>query len=149
MSIRHRIAAVASAAAVCVAVVPGAAEANTAISSTTTYSCSAGGFTGWVKIAYSGVRLDNGAIVHRTIRQIDYKIYKGTNRGGNSANVYWTDGGTLPAKTASTGSGIQDNSWHRLLTTDYNRGSGQSSFKFVFDKSYATDPSCGKYAFFG
>ncbi|GAA1959757.1 hypothetical protein GCM10009798_19190 [Nocardioides panacihumi] len=97
-----------------------------------TKSCTKGGFTGYVRVAHVGTM----------VTAVQYKIFKGSNSGGNNANVDWVDGGIAPSKHFSTDSGIQDNAWHTLSNVDYYRGSGGTSMKFVFDKSGATDPSC-------
>jgi hypothetical protein len=71
-----------------------------------------------------------------------YKINKGSNRGGNHANVNWSDYGVVPTKRLSTGdNGIQDNRFH-YLGGYYSRGYGDTGIVFVFDKSLAADPSC-------
>jgi hypothetical protein len=76
------------------------------------------------------------------IYTIGYRLDKGSNRGGNSANVWVTDNGVLPAKQFSTGdNGIQDNSVH-YIGANYSRGSGYISANFIFDKSFAPDPRC-------
>ncbi|MDZ7950411.1 hypothetical protein [Nostoc sp. DedQUE09] len=102
------------------------------------YSCSKGGFTGTLKIDYNqGLGGRIGSII-----RINYKINKGNNRGGNKANVTYVDNGNLPATVFKTGdAGIQDNKW-RYLGGSYSRGSGNIYVKFIFDKSFASDPSC-------
>lgn len=103
---------------------------------TTTSSCSAGGFTGYIRTSTSTASAG-------TVYSVEYRIDKGSNSGGNKANVVWYDYATTPTKTASTGSGVQDNGWHTLLSTNYYRGTGGAAFKFVFDKSLS-DPTCNK-----
>lgn len=101
---------------------------------THTKSCSKGGFTGTIRVTYT--------VSSRTVHRIEYKINKGSNKGGNNANVYWSDGGLLPALTASTTTGVQDNKWHTLREANYTRGSGGTAARFIFDKSLANDPEC-------
>lgn len=100
-------------------------------------SCSAGGFTGTVRVVISRTAGQNDKVV-----QISYRIDKGSQPGGNSANVGWKDYGVLPPLEAYTASGKQDNRWHVLREADYYRGSGDAGGRFVFDKSRAADPSC-------
>lgn len=130
----HR--ALAGAATAALIVLAGAPTAQ----ATTYYvydHCSSGGFTGTVRVLYDV----SGS--SRTVREIAYKINKGPNSGGNSANIYWTDYGVLPKKQLSTGSGIQDGKYHVLSSADYSRGGGDTGMFFVFDKKLANDPSCG------
>ncbi|WP_375512940.1 hypothetical protein [uncultured Nostoc sp.] len=111
------------------------ATANAAV--TREYSCSKGGFTGTIRLDYNqGL---NGRI--GSILEVSYKINKGSNRGGNSANVGYSDGGTLPIKRFYTSTGIQNNQWN-YLGGSYSRGGGSISANFIFDKSFASDPSC-------
>lgn len=110
----------------------------TAVAVIRDYSCSKGGFTGTLKIDYKYNKLGMAG----SITRINYKINKGTNRGGNKANVSYSDGGTLPFTTFSIdNTGIQDGEW-RYLGGPYSRGSGSVGARFVFDKSFAPDPSC-------
>jgi hypothetical protein len=101
------------------------------------FSCSIDGFKGTIKInflgpsPYKAVRIDG----------IFYKIDKTNNRGGNSANVSVGDHGLAPTKEFYTDGGIQDNNFHSL-SGRYSRGSGDIAANFIFDKSYAPDPSC-------
>lgn len=112
----------------------------TANAATSYYSCSKGGFTGTIRLDYNqGLNGRIGSII-----EVSYKINKGSNRGGNNANVGYSDGGTLPIKKFYTGAGIQDNNWH-YLGGSYTRGGGSIQANFVFDKSFASDPSCHKY----
>lgn len=99
--------------------------------------CSAGGFTGSIRVdvTFSGSS--------RTVTRVSYKIDKGSNSGGNDADVSWVDGGVAPTLVASTARGIQDGQWHVLRETDYRRGTGGNNASFVFDKSWASDPRCG------
>ncbi|MEV8638937.1 hypothetical protein AB0395_45510 [Streptosporangium sp. NPDC051023] len=103
-----------------------------------TYSCSRGGFTGYIYVNFS--RGSNGRIYR--INWLQYRINKGRNRGGNSANVFWYDPSTLPATSVKTTHGIQDNRWHRFSGSLGTGGGRGSTFKFIFDKSSASDPSC-------
>jgi hypothetical protein len=104
---------------------------------TTSDSCSAGGFTGTIRVTSS----TTGA---GTVYRVEYKINKGTNSGGNHANVLWNDYATMPGTVAATGDGVQDNEWHTLREADYARGTGGAAFKFTFDKSLAGDPVCSE-----
>lgn len=56
-------------------------------------------------------------------------------------NVDFVDYGTSPSRTASTGSGIRDNSFRLLSGTDYVRGDGTVRWHFEFDR-WGTDPTC-------
>lgn len=116
-----------------IALIPAPAEAVTR-----NYSCSAGGFTGTIRVDYNqGIGRNASSII-----EVSYKINKGSNKGGNKANVGYSDGGTLPIKKFYTGdAGIQDNQWH-YLGGSYSRGFGSVAARFVFDKSRASDPSC-------
>jgi len=101
------------------------------------FSCGVDGFKGTIQIDFRGPSSTRAEYIYF----IYYKIDKGPNRGGNSANVLVKDYGVLPAKTFSTGNGIQDNQTH-VLAYKYSRGSGTISAGFIFDKSLASDPSC-------
>jgi hypothetical protein len=126
------------AAAVAVVASSGFVVAPAFADVTQTISCSAGGFTGSIRLTTSA------ASGPGTVYRVEYKINKNGESGGNNANVYWNDYGIQPTLQASTGSGIQDNAWHTLRETNYYRGSGGNNFKFTFDKSLTGDPSCGK-----
>ena len=72
---------------------------------------------------------------------IQYRIDKGNNSGGNSANVgAILVGGSLAS--AEIDNGIQDREWHTLATNlDVIRSSTiLLAATFVFDKSWADDP---------
>ncbi|MEH2412053.1 hypothetical protein [Nostoc sp.] len=63
------------------------------------YSCSAGGFRGTIRVDYNqGVGRNASSII-----RVNYIINKGRNRGGNKANVSYSDGATLPIKKFYTG----------------------------------------------
>ena len=97
----------------------------------TIFGCSAGGFTGTLDFTNTYSNVD-----------IYYKINKGTNVGGNHANIYVTDNGEIPPLSLQNNDdGIQDGLYH-LYYGPYQRSGGTVTFKFVFDKSNATDPSC-------
>ena len=104
---------------------------------TSTDSCSAGYFTGFIRVT-----TEQSFSVPTKVLRIEYRIVR-NGSGGNKANVNWADYAVAPTKTAGTGNGIQDGSWHTLLEQDYNRGSGNATFKFDFDKS-GSDPECGE-----
>jgi hypothetical protein len=112
-----------------------------ASAATSTYpSCSKSGFTGTIRIDYEKIGTGRARIF-----EVSYRINKGSNSGGNKANVYYTDNGTLPVKKFNTSSGIQNNQWNYLggvYTTSTFNG---IAIKFVFDKSRASDPSCSTY----
>src|SRR4051812_9941209 len=116
---------------------------QTAEASAQIWQCSVGGFTGYAQAYYF-----NNANGTKTVTDILYRINKGTNAGGNHANVHWSDGGTIPTTQFDSGdAGIQDNNWHFLWSsgcgcTGYNRGGGSAGMNFIFDKSNAPDPSC-------
>ncbi|MEH2418064.1 hypothetical protein [Nostoc sp.] len=103
------------------------------------YSCSKGGFTGFIEIDYNqGLGGSVGSVI-----RVNYKINKGSNRGGNKANVTYVDNGTLPVKVFKTGdAGIQDNKWRYLAGSYSSGGNGNIYVDFVFDKSSAPDPRC-------
>ena len=96
---------------------------------TKTFSCSAGGFTGYIYLSDTRTPV------------VSYKILKGSNTGGNSADIYVSDGGVAPSRLYQVTSGIQDGAWH-AMQGPYNRGLGGFAFTFVFDKSNWPDPSC-------
>ncbi|MDZ8222409.1 hypothetical protein [Nostoc sp. ChiVER01] len=101
------------------------------------YSCSKGGFTGTIVIDHT----PSGRFLGPVVR-INYKINKGRNSGGNKANVYYVDDGFLPQTRFNTGdAGIQDNNQH-YLGGPYRAGGQGINARFVFDKSFASDPSC-------
>lgn len=102
--------------------------------------CSSGGFTGYIRVHYSYTPGSGQS----TVRYYSYRINKGTNRGGNEADVHVRDNGIMPARSYSTYSGIQDNSYHVLADPpNYNRANSEYfSFTFVFDKSLSSDPAC-------
>lgn len=114
--------------------------ASASVEQTVTYtpSCSAGGFTGTLRIVYREPTKGRADLIY----SLDYKIDKHSQSGGNKANVTWQDGGTTPTTVRGTGDhGIQDGYWHSL-NTSYFRGSGSTAMKFIFDKSYPGDPRC-------
>lgn len=104
--------------------------------------CSAGGFTGYLQVHYS-YSPGSGYV---TVRYYSYRINKGTNSGGNEANVDVWDHGIMPSRTYGIDNGIQDNRYRTLWDpVNYNRPSSEYfAFSFVFDKSWAPDPSCSK-----
>jgi hypothetical protein len=116
-----------------------APAASASVQQTVTYtpSCSAGGFTGTLKIVYREPTKGRADLIY----SLDYKIDKHSQSGGNNADVTWQDGGTMPTTVRGTAKGIQDGYWHSL-NTSYYRGGGATAMKFVFDKSAASDPSC-------
>lgn len=134
MNISRSVAAVlvALAAATGVAATAGTAQAA---NGSRIVKCSAGGFTGYIFFNYTKRPSSS------TIERIEYKIEKGSNKGGNEADVSWADGGTLPSTYFKTNKGIQDGNWH-YLGGNYHRGTGGLGAAFVFDKSNANDPSC-------
>ena len=115
-----------------------AAAASPAHAATTsrTASCSAGGFTGYMRVTF-----DAPSFSSTTVRRIEYRINKGSNTGGNKADVAWSDGGVAPTLWATTSSAVQDNRWHTLREADYGRGSGGVGTSMIFDKR-GTDPRC-------
>lgn len=132
-----RIAALSSAAAsvLLIGIIPPAAAATTVYP-----SCSKSGFTGTIRIDY--VKSNSR---QTRILGVSYRINKGSNNGGNKANVYYNDNGTLPLTKFGTSRGIQDNQWH-YLGGNYNTGPANGmSIKFVFDKSLSGDPDCSTY----
>jgi len=97
--------------------------------------CSASGFTGYLKLTYSG------STPRKNVR-LYYRITKGGNSGGNKANVYVNDNGIAPTlKLSNHDDGIQDGKWHAYYGP-YNRGYGGFTVQFVFDRSKASDPRC-------
>lgn len=138
MTTRSRLRAVRGALAVGVTAVLLGGLASPAYAATTsrTASCTAGGFTGYMRVTFDGPSFSTTAV-----RRIEYRINKGSNSGGNKADVTWSDGGVAPTLWASTSWAKQDNVWHTLRETDYRRGSGGIGTLMVFDKS-GTDPRC-------
>jgi hypothetical protein len=107
------------------------------------YSCSKGGFTGTIVIDHTPTysSATRKTLLGPVVR-INYKIDKGRNRGGNKANVSYTDYGKLPFTKFNTGdAGIQDNKQH-YLGGPYIAGGESIRAGFTFDKSNAPDPSC-------
>jgi hypothetical protein len=104
-----------------------------------TRSCSKDGFTGWLWFAYA----TNSAGHATYIGQIKYRIYKGSNSGGNEADVDFNDNTTPQNPDFWTNNGVQDNLWHLLGGDYYRPGSGAVGVHFTFDKSWAIDPECG------
>lgn len=99
--------------------------------------CYGGGFTGSIRVQ---LRVESGEML---VREVAYKINKGTNSGGNRADVRWFDRGGNGSILAMdyTGSGIQDGAWHVLRSADYVRVGGNNYADFTFDKS-GYDPYC-------
>lgn len=91
-------------------------------------SCSVAGFTGTIDI-----QSDAGLV--------EYKINKGGNSGGNSANVNMT---ALGKVTKSPDNLRQDNVFHPLWSIgEYgSKGLNTYNFQIIFDRSGASDPSC-------
>jgi len=118
------------------------ADASAARADERIISCSSGGFTGYLKFVSS-----DAAGIHTNVR-VYYRINKGTNSGGNHANVFMNDGGIAPTlKVGNADNGVQDNAWHPYYGP-YHRGSGGVTAQFIFDKSNWPDPSCSKSASF-
>ncbi|WP_143448225.1 hypothetical protein [Kineosporia sp. A_224] len=96
------------------------------------FSCVKDGFTGYIRLSDT-----------RTNVVVSYKINKGTNSGGNLANVLTFDNGTAPRTELVNNAARQDNVWHAMnANSPYRRGSGGFDASFTFDKSGARDPSC-------
>jgi hypothetical protein len=91
-------------------------------------SCSSHGFTAWI-----------------TLRNVspgwDYRINKGSNSGGNHANVDITNGNALPPSTwNSPDSLVQDNAYHSL---GYLSGETRNyGVLVIFDLANNPDPRC-------
>ncbi|RYC10490.1 hypothetical protein [Nocardioides zhouii] len=117
--------------------VAGVASPAHAATTSRTASCSIGGFTGYMRVTF-----DAPNFFSTTVRRVEYRINKGTNSGGNNADVSWLDYGVAPTLEATTTTAIQDNAWHTLRETDYGRGSGGIGTLMIFDKSGASDPRC-------
>jgi len=94
-----------------------------------TFSCSAGGFTGYIQFSDTSTSI------------VSYKIDPGENSGGNSADVSVIDGGVTPPRAYQASEGIQDAAYH-ALEGPYRRSGGGLSFTFVFDKNNRNDPTC-------
>lgn len=102
------------------------------------FSCQVGGFKGTILIDFRGPSSTRAEYIY----SIGYQIDKGSNSGGNHANVWVSDHGLVPTKESNTGdNGIQDNKVH-YIGGPYSRGSGYISAGFIFDKSWASDPTC-------
>lgn len=103
--------------------------------------CKKGGFTGKVRVTYTKSK--------RKVHRVEYKINKGDNRGGHSANVTWWDWEEDGAVSGRTDEGIQNNKWHTLREKNYKRGkNGDATIKFIFDKSLSGDPECSNSKIF-
>ncbi|MEY2441738.1 MAG: hypothetical protein QOJ46_1164 [bacterium] len=95
-----------------------------------TFSCSAHGFTGTFHY-----------VLNSTGFHWSYRINKGSNAGGNHANVNISDYGTTPMTWwKSPDSMVQDNVFHGYPA--HTRGSGNFDVTFIFDLTGAGDPSC-------
>lgn len=108
----------------------GQAAATTNIRSN--FTCSISGFTGNFRVQDDSVHGSGSTY---------YRIYKGSNTGGNNANVNLIDegisnGGTFPSYSLATA--IQDSHWHFYGA----HASGAGKVQFIFDKSGASDPRC-------
>lgn len=121
--------------------------------SSTVVSCAAGGFRGWAELR-SSFR-GSGANLAVDVELVRYKIDKGSNRGGNKANVdlalsTWADPNMHRdyGWRKSTDSKIQDNAWHAesLGLSGHMqpglRSRAEPLVRFTFDKSVAADPKC-------
>ncbi len=114
------------------------ALAGTAHADPTVYlTCSAGGFTGTLRIDY----IQRSGGVEYVPGGVSYKINPGS-RPGDNADVIFSDGGTAPPRSITTATGRQDRQWHNLGGGPYTRGNGTSTVRFIFDKLFSTDPSC-------
>lgn len=133
--------AISSAALVCLG--SGTAGADTGSATVTdtaaaatrsiTLHCGASGFNGYMELDMTS----SGSYLW-------YKITKGSNKGGNHANIYFSDGGINPIlNLANNDNGVQDGYWH-LYYGPYTRGYGGLGVEFVFDRSNASDPRCTK-----
>jgi serine/threonine protein kinase len=98
-------------------------------SKTKTFSCSAGGYTGYIYLSNTSKPV------------VSYKIAIGNNSGGNSADVDVSDGGVAPSRTYQIHEGVQDGVYH-AMEGPYRRSGGGFAFTFVFDKSNRKDPTC-------
>jgi len=118
------------AAAASLAVAPAHAASFTEDHS---FSCSSSGFTGTFRY-----------VLNSTGYHWYYRINKGSNAGGNNANVNISDYGTTPMTYwLSPDSMIQDNSFHSY--PKHTRGSGDFDVTFIFDRTGAADPRCVAY----
>ncbi|MDX6285382.1 MAG: hypothetical protein QOG53_867 [Frankiales bacterium] len=126
-------------AAIVLATIPAflVATSNYAHATVVTVSCTSGGFTGYMQLT------------DKFHPKLYYNIQKGSNSGGNKANIYVSDAGLMPTlNLANNDNGVQDGQWH-LYYGPYARGGGWFTVKFVFDKSNAGDPSCTKSQYIG
>jgi hypothetical protein len=114
------------------------ALAGTAHADPTVYlTCSKDGYTGTLRIDY----IQRAGGTEYVPGGVSFRITPGS-RAGTNADVVFTDGGTIPARSYSTGTARQDGQWRTLSSAAYTRGNGTSTVQFVFDKSFSTDPRC-------
>lgn len=117
----------------------GATPAQALPAGTYVYSCYSGGFTGSIRVTVSSPSAQNVA----TVYQVHYRILKGSNSGGNQANVYFTDDTSLPGIYYYSGdNGIQDGNYHYVTGNYGHAGPRAATARFIFDKANATDPEC-------
>ena len=126
MHLIRAVSATAAAALVFVGTVPGAGAA------TAERSCSVHGFVGTIRL----VQARAGAPI-----TFYYKIGKGTNPGGNKANVNLTFDTEPSTHWYIPDAMIQDDAFHRLAT--FGPQAVPVGVSFVFDLAHAPDPSCG------
>ncbi|MDZ8094152.1 MAG: hypothetical protein RMZ42_19820 [Nostoc sp. DedQUE05] len=105
-----------------------------------THLCRADGFTGRIIIDYE-TNSSTGKISF--VNRINYQIDKGSNDGGNRANVDYIASRPGSDLKYSTGdAAIQDNQQHYLGGPYYVQGNEEINAYFIFDKSRASDPRC-------
>jgi hypothetical protein len=98
-------------------------------------SCTTGGFTGWINVTETA----QGGLV-------EYRINKGSNSGGNSANVNSNDFSTNPVTVRKSPDHLlQDNVYHPLWYIGHFGQQHNIGYTIIFDKSGAADPSCGVF----
>jgi hypothetical protein len=98
-------------------------------------SCSAGGFTGYFEVYQPG-GVGTSAYFY-------YRINKGSQSGGNNANVNVSDGRYNPiVERYSADSMIQDNAYHRMTWIPSGGGYGGMNAQFIFDLKDNPDPRC-------
>ncbi|MGH3757782.1 hypothetical protein [Actinophytocola sp.] len=120
-------------------VFPGGASASSSQFSVTSgpayRHCATAGFHGELRFWY----VYNGEYV-RYVGRIEYRINKGTESGGNEANIWWGD---HAGPGIQTDAAIQDNQWHTFGGDYYRSSRAEVDLTFQFDRSWPIpDPYC-------
>lgn len=100
-------------------------------------SCANGSYSALIRVYYTP---NTPQYAQALVTQVNYALYPANGSAKN--NVGYSDGGTAPSRSASTGSALRDGSLHALTTGDYYRSGGSISMSADFDRSFQTDPHC-------